>query len=510
MVSATDSNSDIGGSWQSADKNPQSAVPSFPTNIVRLNRSIKPTTWVDKVNHEGKTVRTQVDQITYYQSGVGTGLGDILSGGAIGMGLSQKIRAVYGFLANNYVEGDTIAIFGFSRGAYTARAIGGLITNMGLLSKRGMDNFKEVYGKFYNRKPVFDHEYDEFGLFKIPPGTIEVIGVFDTVGFHNPIATFLPAWLRQRSLLKRFVGEQYEMENTELPDGVKYAFHALSLDEARFAFRPTLWFQHKDKVKSHPHKTEGVWDGKTLLEQVWFSGTHSHVGGGLNHQELSAIAFGWMASQLTKYGLLDLDPDYLLNDSFQGDSKDKWATKNKLSAVWMDTTTGIPFIDRLELVAYNILYWFLAIFAINKLTSRFESLGGVRTPGRYIAKPANSRIKPELFVTNEYLHSSINDRNIKSQVTTSSWPCVALRGWKRGNDQKSWTGAEQILSEPIKMKQTKIGDVEKRCKNNLRDLLENSKINKSFYIKSKVSEFTENVEDNEIAENTLVKRYYGF
>lgn len=58
--------------------------------------------------------------------------------GSIGVGLSEKVRSAYAFLANNYVPGDRILIFGFSRGAYTARAIAGLVTKMGLLNKRGI------------------------------------------------------------------------------------------------------------------------------------------------------------------------------------------------------------------------------------------------------------------------------------------------------------------------------------------------------------------------------------
>ena len=56
-------------------------VPNYPTNIIRLIRSIKPTTWTDRINEDGTVVRTQIDQVTYYQSGVGTGIGDVILGG---------------------------------------------------------------------------------------------------------------------------------------------------------------------------------------------------------------------------------------------------------------------------------------------------------------------------------------------------------------------------------------------------------------------------------------------
>ncbi|RDW72865.1 hypothetical protein BP6252_06772 [Coleophoma cylindrospora] len=489
------------GSWQSADK-ALSPMPSWPTNIVRLTRAIKPTTWVYRKNGANQMARVQVDQVTYYQSGVGTGIGDVLSGGAFGIGLSEKIRCVYGFLANNYVEGDTIAIFGFSRGAYTARAIGGLITGMGLLSKRGMDNFHSVYRDFYNAdcdetRLANDKAYrDQYGLFKLDPGTIEVIGVFDTVGFHNPINDILPAWLRDRSLLRVLLGEQYELKNTELPKGVKYAFHALSLDEARIPFRPTLWFQRKDQVKSRSPDPNDDWDGTTLLEQVWFSGTHSHIGGGLQHSELSAIAFGWMASQLTKYNLLDLDSDYLLVDPAQGDSRDKWATKDKLAAVWYGNVAPGGIVRKIQLFLYNLGYYLLGLAAINLFTKQFQDMFGVRTPGRYEATPSKGHQKSD-YVTNEYLHSSIDDRNLDTEVKSSSWPCIALRDFTRGSG-KTWTSPGGFTSNAVKLKQAKVGDVERRCKNNLRDLTIGCLIEAPLSSKSKSSGFVEGVENNEM------------
>lgn len=121
-----------------------------------------------------------------------------------GTGLSEIVRAAYGFLANNYDDGDKIYIFGFSRGAYIARSIAGLVADHGLLTKRGMDNFHAVYETFYkyDRDPAPDSIYADIrkrkpakitaqgggdisttdaGLRPVPPHTVEVVGVFDTV-----------------------------------------------------------------------------------------------------------------------------------------------------------------------------------------------------------------------------------------------------------------------------------------------------------------------------------------
>jgi uncharacterized protein (DUF2235 family) len=119
-----------------------------------------------------------------------------------GTGLSEIVRAAYGFLANNYEYGDKIYTFSFSRGAYVARSIVGLVADHGLLTKRGMDNFHAVYETFYNYDQEIPDVYADMrerqsimipsqegvdmttkdaGLKPVPPHAVEVVGVFDTV-----------------------------------------------------------------------------------------------------------------------------------------------------------------------------------------------------------------------------------------------------------------------------------------------------------------------------------------
>jgi hypothetical protein len=126
-----------------------------------------------------------------------------------GQGLSEIVRAAYGFLVNNYSGNDKIYIFGFSRGAYIARALAGLVSNYGLLTKRGMDNFNAVYDTFYakdgdefalggrvavkqgtpgavqnrDNPKIWTITAEQAGLRKVTPGTVEVVGVYDTVGY---------------------------------------------------------------------------------------------------------------------------------------------------------------------------------------------------------------------------------------------------------------------------------------------------------------------------------------
>ena len=123
-----------------------------PSNVTRITRSIKP------YHNDGK------NQIVYYQAGVGTGMTawDKVLGGATGEGLSENIREAYAFVAHNYQEpnadneGDEIFLVGFSRGAFTARSIAGLIGCIGVLTKLGMSDF---YGIFKDYKKCGEHDW---------------------------------------------------------------------------------------------------------------------------------------------------------------------------------------------------------------------------------------------------------------------------------------------------------------------------------------------------------------
>lgn len=91
-------------------------------------------------------------QITYYQAGVGSSYDffDVYLGGACGDGLDEHIREAYAFIVQNYVEGDEIILLGFSRGAFTARSIAGLINTVGLLTRSGMAHFYRIFKDYEN------------------------------------------------------------------------------------------------------------------------------------------------------------------------------------------------------------------------------------------------------------------------------------------------------------------------------------------------------------------------
>lgn len=130
------------GTWNRADWEGGTA-----TNVIRIARAIK------SVGISRDTAKSEIPQIVYYHAGVGTGnRQDRILGGALGLGLSKNVRDTYAFLVNNYAPGDEIFLFGFSRGAFTARTLGGMIGSIGLLRKEQMGAFLDAWA--YHRLPT--------------------------------------------------------------------------------------------------------------------------------------------------------------------------------------------------------------------------------------------------------------------------------------------------------------------------------------------------------------------
>jgi uncharacterized protein (DUF2235 family) len=281
------------GTWNKPDSY------SGSTNVIRLARAIKPR------SADG------ISQIVYYHSGVGTGnFVDHLIGGGTGIGLSANVRSTYAFFVDNYHDGDEIFLFGFSRGAYTARSVAGMMGHVGIVRKRDMNNFDPLWD--YYRLPVKErqrHEQTFLADFRDRvPGeqvTIRCIAVWDTVGSLG-----IPD--------SRFCQTAYSFHDTALGPGVEFAYHALAMDEQRGPFQPTIWDSN-----AKPRVTQTV-------EQVWFAGVHSNIGGGYPEHELSDAALFWMCSKLDR--LLDIDREQLCT---QAERKRKYA-KGQL----VDSRTG--------------------------------------------------------------------------------------------------------------------------------------------------------------------------
>ena len=201
-----------------------------------------------------------------------------------GVGLNQQIRRAYGHIASRYKPGDRIFLFGYSRGAYAARSLAGVIDQVGLLKaeKATERNVREAF-RHYRRDPnsIVAESFSRAHCFEETP--IEMIGVWDTV---RALGLRLP-------VLWRFAPVEHEFHNHDLGCTVRHGFHALALNERRRAFSPILW-----------ERREG-YDGG--LEQVWFPGSHGDIGGHLLGYEeargFSNLSFVWMTDKAEGCGL---------------------------------------------------------------------------------------------------------------------------------------------------------------------------------------------------------------
>ena len=257
------------GTWNRPDR-------GCPTNVIKMARALATR------DADGNA------QVVFYDPGVGTGDGlDRLTGGVFGEGLSGNVLDGYRFLIHNYEPDDAIYLFGFSRGAFTSRSLGGLIRNCGLLKKRHSAKIPEAYDLYRDR--AFHPRSEAAATFRADfsfSPRIRFIGVWDTVGALGVPLTILRRWTMRK----------YQFHDTELSSTVDAAFHALAIDEKRGAFAPTLWTNPKA-------------DGQRV-EQVWFAGVHSNVGGGYEDAGLADLAFEWMKDRAEECGL-SFDPDYL-------------------------------------------------------------------------------------------------------------------------------------------------------------------------------------------------------
>jgi uncharacterized protein (DUF2235 family) len=265
------------GTWNTADQ-AKAGHPS-PTNVTKLALSI--------ADEDSAGSR----QCVYYHSGVGTSRRERLSGGAFGVGLSGNVFDAYRFLIDNYESGDWLYLFGFSRGAFTARSLAGLIRNSGILRRENADRIDEAWALYRSAadEPRGVASTLFRGAYSYEP-RIHFIGVWDTVGALG-IPVLGPRWLKPvMTLLNR----RYQFHDTTLSTWVDGAFHALAIDERRAAFAPAMWHQQPGADRQEP---------KQELKQVWFTGVHCDIGGGYSDTSLSDIALLWMADRAQEYGL---------------------------------------------------------------------------------------------------------------------------------------------------------------------------------------------------------------
>ncbi|WGW02215.1 DUF2235 domain-containing protein [Tropicibacter oceani] len=202
----------------------------------------------------------------------------------IGKGINRQIRRAYGYLASRYRAGDRIILMGYSRGAYAARSLAGIIDRVGLVRAEHATerNVHQAY-RLYQYNP----DGEAAGAFRKlcchAEAPIEMVGVWDTV---KALGLRLP-------LIWRFYRDEHAFHNDDLGASIKHGYHALAHDETRLAYAPVLW------------SCPPGWEGR--IEQVWFRGTHGDIGGQLGEfQEargLSNIPLVWMLERLERCGV---------------------------------------------------------------------------------------------------------------------------------------------------------------------------------------------------------------
>ncbi|KAI0871473.1 hypothetical protein GGS24DRAFT_58553 [Hypoxylon argillaceum] len=432
------------GTWQNSDngyvksnRNKPVSRLQIPSNVTRISKCFR------------RTCSDGVFQIIYYQSGVGSrsGVLDRLFGGAFGIGISENIREAYAFLCANYVDGDKIVLLGFSRGAFTARSIGGMVSDLGLLNRNGMDYFFPIFKDMQNwtnehyddpfptipftNKPKGEgaaaiyrerliENYTRVKEDKGQGGLIQVlaIGVWDTVGSLGiPDVEFL-----SRLGIKRCTHE-YQFYNTHLSTKIQHGFHALALDETRGPFTPTLWERRLQEQDTSD------------LRQVWFPGSHANIGGGWPDQGVADTTLAWMMDQLSSVGCEFL-PD-ALEKVFEANVK--YYTNRQLESGIMKRKKSQHLKHKPSGWAAESIYesnqpirpWGLhSIQSANSFI--YDLLGSIsRAPGMYKKiNPKNGRPLPEFLEdTNERIHPSVrvrlaceglglNDREV--------WDCPSL------------------------------------------------------------------------------------
>jgi uncharacterized protein (DUF2235 family) len=239
-------------------------------------------------------------QKIYYSSGVGTAHGRRVIGGAFGYGLSDEVSKAYRWLMGNYDQGDQVFLFGFSRGAFTARSLAGMIARCGLLRPGSPLSVEELYERYRleDDAPSLVDLYRTRGL---PPAArrllrhsrripIKMIGVWDTVGALGVPFGNIPGISRKR----------FGFHNTSLSTLFEHAYHALAIDEHRAPFSPTLWSKFVPTELDQPKKRR---TRASIIEQRWFAGSHANVGGGNGGDDMPQLPLAWLMAKAGNLGL---------------------------------------------------------------------------------------------------------------------------------------------------------------------------------------------------------------
>ena len=256
------------GTWKSRDDS------SDATNVEKLCDAVA------EVGADGTR------QLARYFPGVGASRRERLVGGAFGVGLSRNVRECYRWLAQEWEPGDELFLFGFSRGAFTVRSLAGMVRNVGLLPAAALSRVDEAYGHYRDKDPGWRPDGTRAVAYRARHSReverIRCVGVWDTVGALGvPTSGPVGWWTRRR----------WGFHDVQLSGRVEHGYHALAVDERRRAFAPALW------------QADDAHAGQQHVEQVWFAGAHSDVGGGRQGCGLADTTLWWMAGKARAAGL---------------------------------------------------------------------------------------------------------------------------------------------------------------------------------------------------------------
>jgi uncharacterized protein (DUF2235 family) len=252
-----------------------------------------------------------------------------------GLGISWNIADCYEALIRMYEPGDRIYLFGFSRGAYTVRSLGGMLSLCGIptRSARGLNPRvdKGVRRRLVRRALHWVYQTYGRSAFKKRLRASRAERYRERYGSHDAVPYFIGVWDTVRSLglpgITRLVPWRHAFHDATLHPDVPHARHALALDEDRAMFSPELWDElDADRVSGR-------------IRQVWFPGVHSDIGGGYPEGELSDLALEWMIAEATAIPepllvdetRLDLRPSHR---GIQHDARVGWG------ALWVKGTRG--------------------------------------------------------------------------------------------------------------------------------------------------------------------------
>lgn len=335
------------------------------TNVYKLYESLNLI-----VHYSKKNIKNHhKQQEAFYDDGVGNSsfLPLKILGGAFGYGVSANIRELYRAIARIYHPGDSIFLFGFSRGAYTVRVLAGLISECGILdldkcirenktlnsvSYRALKvyrkRFKSLFGiignlihpketpevfrkKYSVHSPIFEQDY-------IPE--IKFIGAWDTVG----AVAFPIGWVKK---IINLIFYKVEFKNKRIKGNIKNGCHALSLDDERKTFHPILWDE------------TGLNDDQRI-EQVWFAGVHSNVGGGYKKHGISLVSLDWMMNRVK-----EIDPEF----EFIEEAREYINMHRNVNDKLYNSRAGANVYYRYQPRFFN------SLFSVNNWQNEFEKMG---------------------------------------------------------------------------------------------------------------------------------------